>query len=220
LSRPQPYDYYLVFDVEGTCDVESGFDYANEIIEFPVILVDGQTMEKIDTFHRYVRPQLHPKLTEFCIQLTGISQDTVDQAEPFIVVYKEFCEWFASHCPDENECIFVTDGPWDLRDFIEKEFTYYQIERPKFMYQVIDIRKAFVEVFGKGGNLQEMLTELGLQFEGKPHSGIDDTWNITRIFLELAKRKRMDATTNLRKHKAKKGDWCRLRKELENTVQI
>ena len=29
---------------------------------------------KVDTFHSYVRPTWRPQLTEFCINLTGISQ--------------------------------------------------------------------------------------------------------------------------------------------------
>ncbi|KAJ2993248.1 3'-5' exoribonuclease 1 [Globomyces sp. JEL0801] len=73
-QRPQPFAYYLVLDFEGTCDENSRFDYASEIIEFPVILIDGQTLQIVDQFHRYVRPILQPTLTEFCISLTGITQ--------------------------------------------------------------------------------------------------------------------------------------------------
>jgi 3'-5' exoribonuclease 1 len=45
----QPFDYYLFFDVEATCVVDGGFEYPNEIIEFPVVLVDGQTFEIVST---------------------------------------------------------------------------------------------------------------------------------------------------------------------------
>jgi 3'-5' exoribonuclease 1 len=211
-AKPQPFDYYLIFDVEGTCEEDSGFDYPSEIIEFPVILVNSK-LEKIDVFHRYVKPVLNPNLSDFCKRLTGISQQTVEQADTFDVVFHDFLAWLSKHCIDFNECIFVSDGPWDLRDFIEKELTYYQIKRPKFMYSIIDIRKVFQTVHKKGGNLQEMLTILGWEFQGNPHSGIDDTVNICRIFIELAKSYRMEATTNLRKHKAKKGAWFTMRKE-------
>lgn len=33
----------MFFDVEATCIEGGGFDYPNEIIEFPVVLVDGRT---------------------------------------------------------------------------------------------------------------------------------------------------------------------------------
>lgn len=41
----QPFDYYLFFDVEATCIENGGFNYPNEIIEFPVVLVDGKTFD-------------------------------------------------------------------------------------------------------------------------------------------------------------------------------
>jgi len=51
--------------------------------EFPVVLVQwvedpsapgGRRLEHVDTFHSYVQPTWQPKLTEFCIALTGITQ--------------------------------------------------------------------------------------------------------------------------------------------------
>jgi 3'-5' exoribonuclease 1 len=37
--------FLLVFDVEATCEADSGFDHDNEIIEFPVVLLDSDTCE-------------------------------------------------------------------------------------------------------------------------------------------------------------------------------
>ncbi|KAG0174971.1 3'-5' exoribonuclease 1 [Apophysomyces sp. BC1034] len=44
-TKTQPFDYYLFFDVEATCEENGGFDFPNEIIEFPVVLVSGETFE-------------------------------------------------------------------------------------------------------------------------------------------------------------------------------
>jgi inhibitor of KinA sporulation pathway (predicted exonuclease) len=41
----QPYDFYLVMDLECTCE-ENDRNYPNEIIEFPVILVNSRTLSK------------------------------------------------------------------------------------------------------------------------------------------------------------------------------
>ena len=41
----QGFDYYLVFDVEATCVHDRSFDYPNEIIEFPVVMLNAQTLE-------------------------------------------------------------------------------------------------------------------------------------------------------------------------------
>lgn len=45
IPKEQPLDYYLFFDVEATCEANGGFTFPNEIIEFPVVLVDGKTFE-------------------------------------------------------------------------------------------------------------------------------------------------------------------------------
>ncbi|XP_020934000.1 ERI1 exoribonuclease 3-like isoform X3 [Sus scrofa] len=50
---PQRYHYFLVLDFE-------------EIIEFPILKLNGWTMEIESTFHVYVRPVVHPQLTPFC----------------------------------------------------------------------------------------------------------------------------------------------------------
>uniref|UniRef100_A0A8D1FI12 Exonuclease domain-containing protein n=1 Tax=Sus scrofa TaxID=9823 RepID=A0A8D1FI12_PIG len=55
---PQRYHYFLVLDFEVT-----------EIIEFPILKLNGWTMEIESTFHVYVRPVVHPQLTPFC---TGV----------------------------------------------------------------------------------------------------------------------------------------------------
>lgn len=41
------YDYYLCFDVEATCDERYAFEFPNEVIEFPVVLLDGSTLEVV-----------------------------------------------------------------------------------------------------------------------------------------------------------------------------
>ena len=41
------YDYYLCFDVEATCETGFSFEFPNEVIEFPVVLLDGSTLEVV-----------------------------------------------------------------------------------------------------------------------------------------------------------------------------
>ena len=45
------------------------------MIEFPVLCLDvTQHYQLSAKFHRYVKPQVHPRLTPFCTKLTGIIQ--------------------------------------------------------------------------------------------------------------------------------------------------
>lgn len=42
----QPYDYYIVLDLEGKV----------EILEFPVALINSKTLKVVDKMHHYVHP--------------------------------------------------------------------------------------------------------------------------------------------------------------------
>lgn len=46
--KSQKLDYFLVLDLEGKV----------EILEFPVVMIDAQSMEFVDSFHRY-SPSVH-----------------------------------------------------------------------------------------------------------------------------------------------------------------
>ena len=46
------------------------------MIELSCVAVDTATLKEVACFQRYCRPTEHPRLTPFCIQLTGIEQHT------------------------------------------------------------------------------------------------------------------------------------------------
>ena len=43
-------------------------------VEFPAVLLNTSTGEVESEFHTYVQPQEHPILSDFCTELTGITQ--------------------------------------------------------------------------------------------------------------------------------------------------
>jgi len=51
-----------------------------EIIEFPICLLEAETNSIIDIYHSYVRPTIKSTLNEICINITGITQDIVDNS--------------------------------------------------------------------------------------------------------------------------------------------
>ncbi|CAK9100291.1 unnamed protein product [Durusdinium trenchii] len=69
------YDCYVVLDFEATC--WEGRHADQEIIEFPLVLVDAKTLTQVDEFRTYVRPEQNPTLSQFCTKLTGITQEQV-----------------------------------------------------------------------------------------------------------------------------------------------
>jgi hypothetical protein len=76
--------YYLVIDLEATCDAERPMPRnETEIIEIGALLCDGQTLCPEAEFQTFVRPVRHPRLTPFCVELTTIRQSDVDGAPTF-----------------------------------------------------------------------------------------------------------------------------------------
>ncbi|KAJ6455799.1 ribonuclease H-like domain-containing protein, partial [Mycena sanguinolenta] len=152
----QPVDAFLVLDVEATCERGSGFDYANEIIEFPVCLMrwkdrDGgkaSQLEVIAEFHSFVKPSWRPSLSKFCTELTGINQDQVDAAPDFPAVLRSFRAFLVEHNLIERKngkrrlrFCWCSDGPFDVRDFVVKQCFISQIPFPDWMTgDVLDVR--------------------------------------------------------------------------------
>ncbi|XP_054936933.1 3'-5' exoribonuclease 1 isoform X3 [Physeter macrocephalus] len=87
------YDYICVIDFEATCEEGNPPEFIHEIIEFPVVLLNTHTLEIEDTFQQYVRPEINTQLSDFCINLTGITQDQVDKADTFPQVLKKVIDW-------------------------------------------------------------------------------------------------------------------------------
>lgn len=286
---PQAFSHILVLDFEATCD-SGAVDFPHEIIEFPVVVLDTRTLQVVAEFHRYVQPTKNKELSEFCTDLTGITQEKVDAAKTIDVVLEEFqlflemevyplCQlWkkkWGNALKAEGECAsslladdkrlitsknslkgekepldanglsqnlncekkkfvfnsnhrkvgtdeikelylndnsmgqnstvsivsktfeeeesmicFATDGPWDMRKFMFScEVLKHQHEFPPIFYRFINVRQCFTDAFKcKPLRLTHMLSKLQMSFEGRRHSGIDDTRNICRILAELLAR--------------------------------
>ncbi|XP_042856503.1 3'-5' exoribonuclease 1-like [Penaeus japonicus] len=182
------FDYYVVIDFEATCDAGNSQTYRHEIIEFPAMLVDTSKSKIIAEFHSYVRPTINQKLTEFCTCLTGITQDHVNYAPEFPEVLKNFEKWLAEHNLIQHSGRFavVTDGPWDMGRFMYLQCKISNLPFPKWCKQWINIRKTYSNFYNsKRICLKDMLSTLGMRFEGKPHCGRDDAYNIARIAMRL-----------------------------------
>lgn len=191
-APPAPFKYLCVLDVEATCEQYSKH-YVHEIIEFPVVVVDldgdgGIVAE----FHSYVRPTVNTTLSEFCTRLTGITQEQVDTSPTLPEVLAQFEAWrlqqgFLDTWDDDNkDFAFVADGPWDLRFFLHGECVRKAIGKPAYFDKWVNLKQLFADFYHvRTCNLHKMLGHQGLKFEGRLHSGIDDSRNIARIAMRM-----------------------------------
>ncbi|KAG8513610.1 ERI1 exoribonuclease 2, partial [Galemys pyrenaicus] len=190
----QLFDYLIVIDFESTCWNDGQRHHSQEIIEFPAVLLNTSTGEIESEFHAYVQPEEHPVLSEFCMELTGIKQAQVNEGVPLKICLSQFCKWihkiqqqkkitFATGVSDLSTseaklCAFVTWSDWDLGVCLEYECKRKQLLKPVFLNSWIDLRvtyKIFYKRKPKG--LSGALKEVGIEFSGREHSGLDDSRN-------------------------------------------
>jgi len=193
LSKMIP-NYLAVLDFEATCQDRLIMPHwLHEIIEFPVVFLNLETGEVDFIFHSYVRPEEIPVLTEFCTNLTGITQDQVDDAPILEEVISQFVAFLDEHnlkpmYDYPTDCfsfVLATDGPWDCESFLLPECDRKNLPYPHFASHYVNIRHWYANCRdlgnGKMHNVNGMLRKCGLKFEGRPHSGLDDAKNIARI---------------------------------------
>nr|XP_025036265.1 ERI1 exoribonuclease 3 isoform X2 [Pelodiscus sinensis] len=139
---PQRYHYFLVLDFEATCDKPQ--IHPQEIIEFPILKLNGRTMEIESTFHMYVQPMVHPQLTPFCTELTGIIQGMVDGQPSLQQVLERVDEWMAKEglLDPSVKSIFVTCGDWDLKVMLPGQCQYLGLPVADYFKQWINLKKA------------------------------------------------------------------------------
>ncbi|XP_072023280.1 ERI1 exoribonuclease 3-like isoform X2 [Amphiura filiformis] len=186
---PQDFNYFLVLDFEATCLRQQRIS-PQEIIEFPVLKVNGENFETEATFHTYVQPTVHG-VSEFCTELTGITQEMVNGQPTLQETLTTFQEWMDSQGLLVPECksVFVTCGDWDLKTMLPTQCQHFSLKIPTYFNQWINIKKAYAAVTGyfpKG--MMPMLHHLDIEHEGKHHSGIDDCKNIAKILSAIASR--------------------------------
>lgn len=83
VASKQNFQAFVVYDFEATCQRLPNQIKPQEIIEFSCVILDAGTLEIGAHFQEYVRPTEHRLLTDFCVQLTGITQDRCETEGSF-----------------------------------------------------------------------------------------------------------------------------------------
>ncbi|XP_029910694.1 ERI1 exoribonuclease 2 isoform X2 [Myripristis murdjan] len=202
LISNQIFSYLIVIDFESTCWKEKN-NYAQEIIEFPAVLLNTSTGEVESEFHTYVQPQEHPTLSNFCTELTGITQRQVEAGVPLNICLSQFSRWLqtlqlklgvvfpgeqtGSSCSaSPKPCTFLTWSDWDLGVCLQYECKRKQLHKPDVLNSWIDLRSTYRLFYNrKPKGLNGALQDLGIQFSGREHSGLDDARNTAHLAVRM-----------------------------------
>uniref|UniRef100_A0A8C0FB57 ERI1 exoribonuclease 2 n=1 Tax=Bubo bubo TaxID=30461 RepID=A0A8C0FB57_BUBBB len=171
-------------------------------IEFPAVLLNTSTGEIESEFHTYVQPQEHPILSEFCTELTGITQNQVDEGVPLNICLSQFLKWIqkiqkekkiifstdilSNSTSEAKACTFVTWTDWDLGVCLQYECKRKQLRKPDILNSWIDLKATYRAFYNrKPKGLNGALQDLGIAFAGREHSGLDDSRNTARLAWRL-----------------------------------
>ena len=174
----QSYDFMMIVDVEHTFSHDGSIPpEEREIIELGAVVVDIKSSEIIDEFSALVKPQRHPQISNFCSQLTGITQSELDNSKNFKTVFSNFLNWY----PITSRVLFATWGSYDL---VQINIDCKCHNLPFFSPDaVLNLKKAFkaVNKLKKPVGLSRALELCQFQYSGNRHRALDDARNTVQL---------------------------------------
>lgn len=178
----------LVVDVESTCWEPKNTqppDQEREIIEIGITVVNLVELEIKSSHSILVRPD-YSELSEFCTRLTTL---TPGMLEAKGVDFKFACQRLREDF-DSQRRTWISWGNYDREQFF-RDCLRKGVEYP-YGSNHLNVSRLFGIMHGrdKSPGVQRALRRLGMKFEGTHHRGVDDSYNIARIFVELMKRSR------------------------------
>ena len=185
-----PYRYLYCVDLEATCDEVDESESPRplavvpdqmETIEIGLVVIDLESLEIVDEFQRFVRPQINPTLTDFCKKLTSIQQADVDGALTYQEVGEEL-QPFAARYPI---AAWVSWGDYDARQ-LERDARFAACPSLLEGLPHFNARKWHAGLYdNRPKGLMQTVQSLGLEWQGAYHRGIDDARNVASIIKEM-----------------------------------
>jgi 3'-5' exoribonuclease 1 len=185
-----PYRYLYCVDLEATCDEVDESESPRplavvpdqmETIEIGLVVIDLETLEVVDEFQRFVRPQINPLLTDFCKQLTSIQQADVDGALTYQEVGEEL-RTFATRYPN---AAWASWGDYDARQ-LQRDADFAACPSLLEGLPHFNARKWHAGLYDdRPKSLKQTVESLGLEWQGTYHRGIDDANNVASIIKEM-----------------------------------
>jgi inhibitor of KinA sporulation pathway (predicted exonuclease) len=180
----------FVVDLEATCweTPEEQGDHPNEIIEIGICELHIKSREVKGKYSYVVKPR-YSKVSPFCTELTGWTQEAVDQGSDIEnVLYNIECDYgitknhvWASF--GEYDRVKLSSDPEQLGG-LSKLYNISRYANPFAKMRAhlnIKTLMALKEGLQKEMGMSRALNFYGLSLVGRHHNGADDAWNIAKI---------------------------------------
>ena len=169
----------VVVDVEATCWKKGVFSRKKETIEIgAVLLLLDRAESRWPEFQTFVRPRRLPRLSSFCRELTGITQENVDAAPTFPEALRLFLEWSQ---PLER----VVLATWSRYDLWQLNLDLEAHGLPELAIPFLDVKKLAARIVGTK-SFEETAGEMVPDAVALPsHRAIADARRTARILNRL-----------------------------------
>lgn len=168
----------IVVDLEATCWRENLPEQRknSEIIEIGICLLDTKSGEITKNEGLLIKPD-HSEVSEFCEELTTISQRMIDEKgiSLKLAIDRLKNEYNSKHL------VWASYGAYDLNMF-KRQCKSKNIDYP-FGSDHLNVKEVFKKSLGikKNVGMKKALNILKIKLEGTHHRGVDDARNIAKI---------------------------------------
>lgn len=177
--RAVDWNQNLVFSIQTTCG-SSVEEKEREIIELGGWIYNCE-VGFLDSYQIFVLPVRRPKLTQTCMDHTGIQQIDVNSALPFLYSMERFVQYFAQHAPYDV-------AAWGdvLRTRLKRECEFHGRPYPYLTF-FIDVQDAFRQIYKTTHRwgLEQAMSHAGLERKGDLRRAKDVAYNTALVFDHL-----------------------------------
>ncbi len=147
-----------------------------ETIEIGAVKLNA-ALEVVGEFSIFVRPVIHPVLSEFCVKFTSITQSDVAAADLFPVAFNAFFEWIGP-----EPFIWYSWSDYDRKRIMD-DLTFHKQSIPPEMLNHKDLKMLYAETenLKVRVGMRRALKNLNITYQGRQHRGIDDAKNTAEI---------------------------------------
>ncbi len=158
----------------------------NEVIEFGAVVYDDK-LQEVDSYKRYVKPELSKHIRAKYVALTGITDAMVAGASNFATALADFCAW----CGQFGSEITLYEWSASDRSQLLLEALKKEVELDATASRVLE---PWVDVQRYYGDKVETNTQVALEtavwtlgtcFMGKAHDALHDARNTARVYALL-----------------------------------
>ncbi len=169
---------YIIYDLEATCWEYETPGLIQETIEIGAIKVNRYGKIE-DRFDRFIKPNLHPYLSPFCLKLTHIEQEVINGADSFERVVEDFQNWINVY----EEYRLCSWGAFDQTQ-LQQDCRMHKLD-DDWLDPHLNLRNQYARIKNKKpSGLKQALKKERFEFTGIAHRAIYDAENLSKIFIK------------------------------------